>query len=88
MLGRVWVPVLERSLPKQPHFLEVIFILSRNSSSDHMLCEMRIWQQAGPLGRGFLEASHQVFLRLLAPQSKVPPKGFLLAKGDPHTLLC
>lgn len=50
MLGRVWVPVLERSLPKQPHFLEVIFILSRNSSSDHMLCEMRIWQQVGRLG--------------------------------------
>lgn len=84
------VLVLERFLLKQPHFLELFFILIRNLSSDHILCEMKVYEVATRTALRVLGFSPMVLLALLnffwLPNQNFL-KDFLQAKSDPQTVL-
>lgn len=76
-MEHVWV--LERFLPKQPHFWIENSILVRNSLFDLMLCEMRVQQKGRPWGWAFLK----IFEISWTPV-KSSLQGFPWAEGDPQ----
>lgn len=84
------VLVLERYLLKQPHFLILFFILIRNLSSDHILCEIKVCEVATRRALKVIGISPMVLPGLLnffwCPNQNFF-KDILHAKSDPQTVL-